>query len=143
MPADPRNLLVHVHPALAKVILAADQDPQKFIVTYGLRTEDEEAAAVASHHSQTMHSEHLASHGASRAVDLSPLDASGQAYFAPGREPLVYGMIAKQVLAAVTRVGLVDGDVMWGGALVGAWRSGVVSHFRDWGHFQLNPLKFL
>lgn len=140
---DPRNLLLHVTPPLVSILGAASQLPQQWIVTYGLRSMAAEEEAVATHHSQTLHSEHLANAlGESRAVDLSPLDRNGVVNFAPGREEHVYGMIAEQVMNAAKSLGFASGDIMWGGAEVGAWATGAVSHFRDWGHFQMNPAKF-
>lgn len=131
--------LLHVHPALAGVMRAAAQGPQPFVVDYGLRTIQAEAAAVASGHSETMHSRHLPdAHygGASMACDV--IAGRGDP-FAVGHEAEVFGQIAEQVLAAAKAMGV---DVQWGGQPVGAWTDGQVSHFRDWGHFQLDPAKY-
>lgn len=130
--------LAHVHPDLVRVIRATAQAPQPFIVDYGLRTLQAEAQAVASGHSQTMHSRHLpdAHYGnVAMAVDVAAL-IDGQVSFAPGREEQVFGLIAAQVLAAAATLSV---KLQWGGSPVGAWTDGVVSHFRDWGHFQLDP----
>jgi len=54
--------------------------------------------------------------------------------FAEGREELVFAAIAAQVLAASHTLEI---PLQWGGSKVGAWTPGVISHFRDWGHFQL------
>lgn len=152
---DPRSEanLKHVHPDLARVIRAAAQAPQPFLVDYGLRTVQAEAAAVASGHSETMHSRHLpdAHFGnVAMAVDVVNLLPGGRIdpIFAKGREAAVFGAIAQQVKAAA-RAALAAGEIrakpdgtpaiQWGGDPVGAWVDGVVSHFRDWGHFQLDP----
>lgn len=123
-----------VHPDLVKVLRAAAQTPQPFEVVYGLRTMADEAAAVASGHSQTMHSRHmLNSRHLGCAVDVAHL-AGGKIDFAPGHEPYIFGAIATQILAAAHQLQV---PIQWGGADVGAWIPGVVSHFHDWGHFQL------
>jgi len=122
---DPHDLLEHVHPDLARVIRAALQTPQPFQVTYGLRTKEAEAQAVATGHSQTMHSRHLANaQGLACAVDLTPL-LHGRLDFAAGHEEQVYGAIAVQVHGAAHALHV---PIEWGGD----WRS-----FKDWGHFQL------
>lgn len=140
IPMDARSEanLAHVHPDLARVMRAAAQSPQPFIVDYGLRTLQAEAAAVASGHSETMHSRHLpdAHYGnVAMAVDVAAL-VGGQVSFAPGHEQAVFGEIAAQVLEAAKTLGV---RIQWGGEPVGAWIDGVTSHFRDWGHFQLDP----
>ena len=126
--------LAGVHPDLVRAIRAAPQEPQPFIVICGLRSPSAEAAAVDSGHSQTLHSRHLPNrHGLACAVDVMPI-IDGEPSFAVGHEAQVYGQIASQIAAA--GVALLA-PVEWGGAAVGAWEPGVVSHFRDWGHFQL------
>jgi hypothetical protein len=80
------------------------------------------------------------------AVDVAALE-NGVVSFAEGREALVFGQIATQVLAAAAAlvatgsIRSVAGQpaIQWGGQPVGAWIDGVPSHFRDWGHFQLDP----
>lgn len=124
---DPRSEtnLAHVHPDLVKVIRAAAQTPQPFEVTYGLRTLAAEEQAVATGHSQTMHSRHLANaQGFACAVDVTPLD-HGVLSFEPGHEAYFYGAIAVQIKAAAHALNI---PVEWGGD----WHS-----FKDWGHFQL------
>jgi peptidoglycan L-alanyl-D-glutamate endopeptidase CwlK len=132
---DPRSegLLAHVHPDLCKVIRAAAQNPQPFLVVYGIRTLAAEQQAVATGHSTTMHSRHLPQaayatdddpDGLSCAVDVAAL-VNGQPNFAPGHEAQVFGEIAAQVKAAAAVLGI---PVEWGGD----WHS-----FKDWGHFQL------
>lgn len=147
---DPRSeaCLAHVHPDLAAVMRAASQAPWPFVVDYGIRTIQAEAAAVASGHSQTMHSRHLpdANFGnVSMAVDV--ISHSGDP-FATGHETVVFGQIAAQVKAAAVELAaaggirtLADGSpaLQWGGEPVGAWVDGRPSGFRDWGHFQLDP----
>lgn len=135
---DPRSEtnLAHVHPVLATVMREADQTPQPFVVVYGIRTEAAEHVAVASGHSHTMHSRHLPQsleNMKACAVDVAAIE-NGKVSFAPKREAAVFGQIAKQIQAAADRLGI---PIQWGGAAVGAWTPGVVSHFRDWGHFQL------
>jgi peptidoglycan LD-endopeptidase CwlK len=146
---DPESLLRNVHPKLAQVIILADQAPQPFRVVYGLRSLSAEAAAVASGHSETMHSRHLAGGGlgppsayggAALAVDVAAIDPEGEidwtvADASGGR----YGAIADQVLASAADLGV---KVQWGGAAIGAWVDGAPSHFRDWGHYQLDPSEF-
>lgn len=134
---DPRSEqnLLHVHPDLVKVIRAALQTPQPFVVIYGLRSATEEAALVAAHKSQTMHSRHLANaQGFACAVDVAAL-VNGQPNFAAGREMEVFGQIAHQVKDAASALNI---QIQWGGQAVGAWIPGVVSTFLDWDHFQLS-----
>jgi peptidoglycan L-alanyl-D-glutamate endopeptidase CwlK len=133
---DPHGLLGLVHPDLVKVIQEASQTPQPFEVIYGIRSSEAEQEAVASGHSTTMHSRHLpqsGEHFRSCAVDVAALEG-GKVSFAPGREEAVFGQIAKQIQAAADELKI---PIEWGGAAIGAWAPGVVSHFRDWGHFQL------
>lgn len=140
--------LAHVHPHLAMCFRRAAQTPQSFIVSYGIRTLQAEAAAVASGHSQTMHSHHLPDAnfgGLAMACDV--IAGSGDP-FARGHEAVVFGQIAVQVRAAAVVLAaegsirtLADGSpaLQWGGQPVGAWIDDVPSHFSDWGHFQLDP----
>ena len=112
-----------VHPDLVRVIEAASQTPQGFEVVYGLRTEAAEAAAVASGHSTTMHSRHLADEnygGKCCAVDVAAL-VDGEISWDTG----LYAAIGAQVKAASAALKI---PVDWGGD----WVS-----FKDWGHFQL------
>ena len=119
---DPHGLLAHVHPDLVKVILAASQDPQAFEVIQGLRTVAQEQAAVASGHSQTMHSRHLPNaQGVACAVDVAALVA-GHIAWAPAS---LYAIIAGEVKGAARTLGI---PVEWGGD----WVS-----LKDYGHFQL------
>ena len=146
MSLDPHNLLAGVHPALATVIRTAAQTPQAFTVVCGLRDAAGQAQALASGHSETSHSRHLAGGGlgppsayggAALAVDLAALGEAGKIDWTVG-DALGgrYGAIAQQVLAAAMVAGV---TVQWGGAAIGAWADGAPSHFRDWGHFQLDP----
>lgn len=131
--ASERKLL-GVHFDLVRVMRLASQTPQSFEVTYGVRTLAEEQAAVASGHSKTLHSRHFANKlGFGCAVDTAAL-IDGRLSFAPGNEAAIFGAIAKQVKAAAASLNI---PLEWGGDLIGAWTPGVVSHFRDWGHFQL------
>jgi peptidoglycan L-alanyl-D-glutamate endopeptidase CwlK len=133
-------MLIGVHPDLVKVMRAALQIPQAFIITYGVRTIAAEKIAVATGHSQTMHSRHLpqvGQHGYACAVDVDDaVNGHADPMFARGCEEAVFGAIAKQILDAAHGL---NTAVQWGGQEVGAWTDGVVSHFRDWGHFQLDP----
>lgn len=142
MSVDPRGLLAHVHPDLVRVMNAALQTPQPFIIVYGIRTLEAEKAAVASGHSQTTHSRHLPDKryanaanpdGLACAVDVAAM-IDGKVSFAPGQEAQVFGHIAVEVKAAADALHV---PIQWGGDPIGAWIPGVVSHFRDWGHFQL------
>lgn len=125
-----------VEPDLCKVMRAASQTPQGFVVTYGLRTLAVEEALVKAGNSETTHSRHLADKkGLAAAVDVTPCDVDGKVYFPPSVDvPVVYSQIAKQIEAAAQSLGI---KVMWGGSDVGAWVDGVTSHFHDWGHYQL------
>lgn len=119
------SYLAKVEPDLARVIRAAAQGPQPFVIVYGIRTEEAERQAVATGHSQTMHSRHLPDkNGLSAAVDVAAI-IGGKISFAPGREEYVFSQIAKQIMDASRRLGV---PVEWGGD----WHS-----FKDWGHFQL------
>ena len=135
---DPHNLLDQVHPDLVKVITTSSQLPQPFQVIYGIRTLAAEAKAVAEGHSQTMHSRHLPDPkygNRAMAVDIGVF-IDGK-YVGDGPDvPRLYGAVADQILHAAEQAGV---KVQWGGSPVGAWIDGVVSHFRDWGHFQLDP----
>jgi peptidoglycan L-alanyl-D-glutamate endopeptidase CwlK len=125
MDARSEAFLTHVHPDLAKVMRAAAQEPQPFLIVYGIRTIEAERQAVATGHSTTMHSRHLPNNdGVSCAVDVAAL-IDGKVSFARGREAEVFGKIAAQVKAAASRCLI---SLEWGGD----WTS-----FKDWGHFQL------
>lgn len=141
------SYLTHVHPDLVRVLRAALQVPQPWVIVYGVRTMEAELAAVATHHSQTLHSRHLPDpnfkdllnpDGMAMAVDVAAL-VDGHADFAHGNESDVFGQIADQIQKASDDLGI---DLQWGGDPMGAWRDNVVSHFRDWGHFQLNPASY-
>ena len=116
---------------------------------YGLRTSAEEQEAVDTGHSETMHSRHLAGggdkpatayNGRALAVDIACLDANGAVdWTVADAQGGIYAAAAQQILASAKQLGI---DVQWGGAVVGAWVDGVPSHFRDWGHFQLDPAKY-
>ena len=138
MNVDPNNLLLEVHPDLVKVIKAAPQTPVCFIVVYGIRTPEAEAKAIATGHSQSMRSRHLPQPkqgGLSCAVDICVTDASGKLdWTVSDLDGGNFGEAAKQIKAAAASLNV---PIEWGGDKVGAWAPGVVSHFRDWGHFQL------
>jgi peptidoglycan L-alanyl-D-glutamate endopeptidase CwlK len=139
MGLDPRGLLGQVHPDLVKVVNAAAQTPQPFQIVYGLRTLAAEQAAVASGHSQTLHSRHLADArygGLAMAIDFACLTDGAIDWTVADAAGGIYGHAAAQILDAAESVGV---KVQWGGQAVGAWIDGQPSHFRDWGHVQLDP----
>jgi len=139
MSLDPHGLLAGVHPDLVHVMQQAAQAPQAFQVVYGVRTLAAEAEAVRTGHSQTMHSRHLPDPhfgGKAMAVDIACLTDGTVDWTVANAHGGIYGAAAEQVLAAATRLGV---KLQWGGQQVGAWVDGQVSHFRDWGHFQLDP----
>lgn len=133
-------LLEKVHSDLVRVIEVASQTPQGFQIVYGVRTLEEQQKALASGHSQTLRSRHLAHEGdgLSRAVDVAAV-IDGKLSWAPGEEEKIFGQIAKQILDSAD---ILQIPVQWGGADVGAWTPGVVSTFHDWGHFQLPWLQY-
>jgi peptidoglycan L-alanyl-D-glutamate endopeptidase CwlK len=145
MGVDPHGLLAHVHPDLVKVILAASQAPQPFQIVQGLRTLSEEQYAVATGHSHTLHSRHLPDPafpgtndpaGLAMAIDFACL-VGGQVYWTVANAAGgCYGIAAAQIRTAAQMLGV---KIQWGGQSVGAWADGQVSHFRDWGHIQLDP----
>ena len=126
MDARSEACLAGVHADLARVIRAAAQHPQPFIVIHGLRTLAQESACCASGASTTMHSRHLpdALDGLARAVDVAAL-TGGKVDFAAGHEEKVYGAIANQIKIAAHELGV---PVEWGGD----WK-----HFHDYAHVQL------
>lgn len=140
--------LAQVHPDLCAVIRAASQAPQGFIVSYGIRTLEAQAEAVAAGNSQTMRSRHLPNPKFGNLAMAVDVIATPGDPFAKGHEEAVFGQIAAQIEAAAVALAAIGGirkiadgspALQWGGQSVGAWRDGVVSHFRDWGHFQLDP----
>jgi peptidoglycan L-alanyl-D-glutamate endopeptidase CwlK len=137
MSVDPHGYLAAVHPDLAKVILATAQEPVPFMVVYGLRTLAAEQAAVASGHSETLHSRHLpqaGEHGQGCAIDFCVLKDGALDWTVADAEGGAFGQVARQIQAAADKLGV---PIEWGGAKVGAWTPGVVSTFHDWGHVQL------
>lgn len=139
---DPHNLLSQVHPKLVEVIKAAAQTPQPFEVIYGIRTLAAEQKAVAEGHSQTLHSRHLPDahdSGLAMAIDFGIFENG--IYIGSGpRVPVLYQAAATQIILASH---VLDVRIQWGGQPVGAWTDDVVSHFRDWGHIQLDPFVYL
>lgn len=133
---DPHNLLSAVHPDLAKVLRATAQTPVAFQIVFGVRTQAQEAQAVASGHSHTMHSRHLAeADGLSRAIDFCVIGAAGKLdWTVSDAKGGAFGQVAAQIQHAADMLGV---PIQWGGAAVGAWTPGVVSTFHDWGHVQL------
>lgn len=122
---DPNHKLFAVHHDLIAVLQRTLQDPQPFQIVYGIRTLEAEKQAVASGHSQTMHSRHLPNKdGVACAVDVAAI-IDGKVSFAAGHEAAVFGAIARQIKYAAAQLKI---PVEWGGD----WRT-----FKDWGHFQL------
>lgn len=124
---DPRSeaFLADVHPDLAKIMRAASQEPQPFQIVYGIRTLVEEAEAVATGHSTTMHSRHLPNKdGLSCAVDVAAL-IGGKLSFAPGKERAVFGQITDQIKRASSQCLIpIECGIDW-------------VKFPDFGHVQL------
>lgn len=122
MAFDPHGLCAMVHPDLVKVMqLAWAECP--FVVVQGLRTAEEEVAAVVSGHSETEHSRHLADAkygGKACAVDVAALE-NGVINWSPK----AYYPIAAAVLKASGETGVL---VEWGGS----WLT-----LKDFDHFQL------
>ena len=117
--------LAKVHPALANVIRGALQTPQPFVVVYGIRTVAAEQQAVATGHSQTMHSRHLPNKdGVACAVDVAAL-TNGHVDWARGHEQAVYGAIWKQISSSAKALNV---PVEWGGNWV---------TLKDFAHVQL------
>lgn len=135
---DPHDLLAGVHPDLARVARVAAQTPVAFQVVFGLRTAAQEALAVATGHSQTTHSRHLAQpgqEGLACAIDVCVIGSGGALDWTVGdAQGGAFNAVAAQLQHAADTLGI---PIQWGGAMVGAWRPGVVSTFHDWGHFQL------
>lgn len=137
---DPHNYLAQVHQDLARVIRATSQF-QPFVVVYGIRTLEAEEEAVATGHSQTLHSRHLPQphyHDLSCAIDFCVLASDGVSldWTVADEDGGKFGVVAQHIQVAADALGV---KIQWGGAKVGAWVDGQVSHFRDWGHIQLDP----
>lgn len=142
MSLDPHGLLAEVHPDLVRVAQAASQTPQAFQIVYGIRTLAAEAQAVATGHSETMHSRHLPdAHygGHAMAFDFACLTNGAIDWTVANATGGIYCIAATQILVAAERLGV---KIQWGGQQTGAWTDGVVSHFRDWGHVQLDPSEY-
>lgn len=130
-------------------MLSSPQTPQPFVIICGLRGMAEQIAAVSSGHSETLHSRHLpgggldnaqAYGGKSLAVDIACLNSNGALdWTVADDEGGMYGVAATQILNTASKLGI---DVQWGGSEVGAWIDNQPSHYRDWGHFQLDPAKY-
>ena len=106
-----------VHPDLVKVVKRAiELTTVDFGVTEGLRTMAEERKAVASGHSQTMHSRHLDGH----AVDLMGYENGHGSWHWP-----LYVEISKAMHRAADEFGV---PIEWGGD----WLT-----LKDGAHFQL------
>ena len=115
MSLDPHGMLKEVHPDLVRVLVATPQSPQPFQVIYGIRTLAAEEEAVATHHSETLHSRHLADPrygGVAMAVDVWPI-IDGVVSPAAGHEAQVFGAIAAQIIGTAVRLFGSD-HVQWG-----------------------------
>lgn len=136
MTYDPHALLAACHSDLGRMAAAAWGVVQGWQVDYGLRTLQAEAQAVATGHSQTMHSRHLPDahyHNQAMAFDFFVVGLNGQPDWAATAH---YAAIGPAIIEAGVKLGI---KAQWGGQVVGAWTDDVVSHFRDWGHIQLDP----
>lgn len=135
MDARSEKLFPQVELDLVRVLRMAKQEPQPFVVIQGIRSVAQEKLNCATGHSKTMHSRHFprSCNGLSAAVDVAAL-IDGKVSFAEGQEEAIFGAIAQQIKAAAEALSI---PLQWGGDPIGAWIPGVVSHFRDWGHFQL------
>lgn len=133
MNVDPHGKLKGVHPDLVKVIETAGTlyGAQPFEVDYGLRTLAEEAEAVRSGHSTTMHSRHLPNReGYGCAVDVCVPSNDPKVEFAQGHEAYVFGGIMRVIFDAALKVGVpVEFGEDW-------------ATFKDWGHVQLPWSKY-
>lgn len=121
---DPHGLLAGVHSDLARVVvLAGAKCKSMFIVIQGLRTVEQEAAAVASGHSQTMHSRHLpdANYGGKACA----VDVAVEEHGIINWSPKAYYPVAAAIMEASHETGVL---VEWGGS----WLT-----LKDFGHFQL------
>lgn len=142
---DPAGKLKGVHPDLVKVLRLTPQAPQPFRVVFGPRTIAEQATALKTGHSQTMHSRHLADKryataefpdGLAMAIDFAVLVDGKVNWKVANKAGGAYAIAAAQIMSTAKRLGVV---IQWGGLEVGAWVDGQVSHYRDWGHIQLDP----
>lgn len=141
MTCDPHNLLAHCHPDLARIANATPQTPA-WQIDYGLRTLQAEAAAVATGHSQTMHSRHLpdAHYGnVAMAFDFFVVGPGGKPDWNVEPNGAHYATVGSLLLQTAAKLGI---KAQWGGQVVGAWTDGQVSHWRDWGHLQLDPSEY-
>jgi peptidoglycan L-alanyl-D-glutamate endopeptidase CwlK len=113
-----RANLFGVHPDLVRVInRAIEISAVEFIITQGLRTAEQEEEAVASGHSETMHSRHL--HG--MAVDVAAIVGGAASWDWPH-----YMKIADAFLQAGAELNVA---IVWGGS----WKT-----LKDGCHFELN-----
>lgn len=135
MDARSEAIFPHVELDLVRILRFAKQIPQPFVVIQGIRTTTQEALNCLTGHSKTMHSRHFprSCNGLAAAVDVVAL-IDGKVSFAEGQEETIFGAISQQIKAAAAALNI---PLQWGGDPVGAWVPGQVSHFRDWGHFQL------
>lgn len=121
---DARSLanLHLVEPDLIKVVAQAyERSTQPFEVICGMRSSAAEHKAVATGHSETLHSRHLPDkNGLAAAVDVAALDNGHISW-----NPLLYQPIADAMKQAAADLKI---PLEWGGD----WKT-----LKDWGHFQL------
>lgn len=131
MDARSESFFAKVEPDLVKVLRAAAQTPQPFVVIQGIRSPAQEQTCVNTGHSTTMHSRHLPDcKGFAAAVDVAAV-IDGKLSFAKGNEAAVFGAIIAQVRAAATALNI---PIEWGGD----WKVNAQGKpFTDWGHIQL------
>jgi hypothetical protein len=138
---DPHGILrdPKMHPDLVSALHATMCSVQ-FQLTTGGRTQAQEDSLVARHLSQTHKSRHVYEQNAGGlccAVDWVCIDTNGSANWNVGDpETGIYATVGNAIVAAGAKLGI---KIQWGGAQIGAWTDGVVSHFHDWDHVQLDP----
>jgi peptidoglycan LD-endopeptidase CwlK len=115
--------LAQVHPDMVKVAMRAiELTSVDFGVIHGIRTLEEEEQAVASGHSQTMHSMHLPQpDGLSHAIDIAAFPNGKISW-----DATYYKLIATFFKQAAQELGI---PIVWGGD----WTT-----LKDWGHYELD-----
>ena len=115
--------LHNVHPDLVKIaVLAITLSPVDFGVIYGIRTVAEEAAMVAKHASETMHSRHLPNkQGYACAIDIDAFKDG----IVDWKDIDLFVTIHGAMMKAAAQLGI---PLEWGGD----WTT-----LKDWGHYQL------
>lgn len=125
MDARSESFFAQMEPDLVAVLRAAAQMPQPWVVVYGIRSPAVEAQCVATGHSTTMHSRHIADcKGLAAAADVAAL-INGKVSFAYGQEQEVFGQIISQIKAAGVSLNIpIECGIDW-------------VTFKDFGHIQL------